>query len=240
MPRTVHAHRLLSGVLFSLLLLMPQAARAQISPLSVPELPETVPLFPLPNVAVLPYLQLPLHIFEPRYLEMFADAMAGERVIGIVQLQPGFEPDYAGRPPVFSIGYAAIVVASERQPDGAFDVVLRGFVKFRIVSETGNKAYRLAHVEPILEPIDEMTRAALSAERPALVEAIAFSLGTDSSSLRLPPMSDEDLVNSVVMNFDFDTVDRQVLIEQTGVLARARKLVEVLRKTPPEPSAPRR
>ena len=209
-------------------------------PSQVPELPETIPLFPLPNVAVLPYLQLPLHVFEPRYREMLGDAMSGARVIGMVQLQPGFERDYEGRPPIFSIGCAAIVVRSEPQPNGEFDIMLRGFVKFRITGEIAGKSYRLAHVEPIQELLTEEARTALSAERPAVEAAMAYSLGVEPSSLRLPPMSDEELVNSIVMNFDFDTVDRQVLIEQPDALARARKLVELLRKAPVEQSPARR
>ncbi|MEQ1731817.1 MAG: LON peptidase substrate-binding domain-containing protein, partial [Vicinamibacterales bacterium] len=96
--------RSLAALLLGLVLLLPGSASAQLTPLSVPELPTTIPLFPLPNVAVLPYLQLPLHIFEPRYREMLTDAMASDHVVGLVQLQPGFEADYEGRPPIFSIG----------------------------------------------------------------------------------------------------------------------------------------
>jgi Lon protease-like protein len=108
--------------------------------------------------------------------------------------------------------------------------VLRGFMKFRITSEVSGKAYRLARVEPIPEVADEATLTALKAERPALEAAIAASLGIEPGSLRLPSMSDEDLVGTLVMNLDFDTVDRQLLIEQPGVVARARKLIELLQK----------
>ncbi len=231
--------RLLFASVFAVCL-APATALAQLTPLSVPDLPPVIPLFPLPNVAALPYLQVPLHVFEPRYRAMLADAMAGDHVIGLVQLQPGFEADYEGRPPIFSIGCAAIVVTSDRQPDGEFDIVLRGFMKFRITGETGDKAYRLARVEPIHEPVDEVMRAALHEERPGLEAAMAISLGIDPASLRLPPISDEDLVNSMVMSLDFDTVDRQVLIEQPGVLARAQKLSELLQRASTASPAPRR
>ena len=208
--------------------LCPAAASAQITPLSVPDLPQTIPLFPLPNVAVLPYLELPLHVFEPRYREMLRDALAGDRVIGMVQIQPGFERDYEGRPPIFGIGVAGVVVRSDIQSNGESDIVVRGFVKFRITSEIDGKAYRVARVEPITETVDEPALATLKAERPALEAAFAASLGVEPGSLRLPSMSDADLVSALVMNADFDTVDRQVLIEQPGVVARARKLVELL------------
>ncbi|MEQ1756786.1 MAG: LON peptidase substrate-binding domain-containing protein [Vicinamibacterales bacterium] len=231
--------RLICQLLLVLGLVAPVPASAQITPLSVPDLPAVIPLFPLPNVAVLPYLQLPLHIFEPRYKEMLADALAGNRVIGIVQIQPGFEADYQGRPPIFGIGCAAIVVANDRQPDGEFDIVVRGFVKFRIMSESGDKAYRVARVEPIPELLDEPARTALHEQRPALEQALTMFLGAAPNSLRLPVMTDEDLVNTLVMSLEFDTVDRQLLIEQPGVLARANKLAEMLGRTPGEPVVPR-
>src|SRR5262245_22129308 len=155
------------GVLALLILLRGWAA-AQITPLSVPDLPATIPLFPLPNVAVLPYLELPLHVFEPRYREMLADALAGDHVIGIVQIQPGFEGDYEGRPPIFGIGCAAIVVRSDRDSRGESDIVLRGFVKFRITGEIAGKSYRIARVEPIPEDVDDSTRETLRMERQAL------------------------------------------------------------------------
>jgi hypothetical protein len=71
--------RALTAALLGVALLLPASSQAQITPLTAPDLPETIPLFPLPNVAVLPYLELPLHVFEPRYREMLADTMAGNR-----------------------------------------------------------------------------------------------------------------------------------------------------------------
>ncbi len=227
----------LTGVLLAVMLTPASPVSGQITPLSVPDLPVTVPLFPLPNVAVLPFAELPLRVFEPRYREMLADALGGNRVIGIIQLQPGFEADYQGRPPIFSIGTAAVVVRADARPDGSSDIVVRAFVKFRVVEEGAGKSYRLARVEPLTEAFDEGVRVALAAERAALESALARSLGVDAGALQLPPTSDRDLVNMLVMNLDFDTVDRQVLIEQPGLLARARKLVELLAPAadPPRP-----
>ena len=64
-------------------------------------LPPTIPIFPLPNVVLFPNVFLPLHIFEPRYRAMVADALKGDRMIGMVLLRPGWEGDYEGRPPVY-------------------------------------------------------------------------------------------------------------------------------------------
>ncbi len=65
---------------------------------------DLLPLFPLPNVVLFPNVFLPLHIFEPRYREMVADAVASDRMIGMVLLRPGWDRDYEGRPPIYPIG----------------------------------------------------------------------------------------------------------------------------------------
>src|SRR6187397_393931 len=98
-------------------------------------LPSSIPLFPLPNAVLFPNVFLPLHIFEPRYRQMVADALAGDRIIGMVLLRPGYEADYEGRPPIFAVGCAGVITHSQPLADGRYDIVLRGMEKFRVVSE---------------------------------------------------------------------------------------------------------
>src|SRR2546426_10914808 len=112
-------------------------------------LPPTIPIFPLPNAVLFPNVFLPLHIFEARYRTMVGDALAGDRIIGMVLLQPGYEADYAGRPPVYEVGCAGVITHAERLADGRFNIVLRGIEKFRITAEDESKPYRLAHSEPM-------------------------------------------------------------------------------------------
>src|SRR5262245_27423029 len=100
-------------------------------------LPSETPLFPLPNVELFPAAFLPLHLFEPRYRHMAADAHAGERLIGMVLLRPGWETDYAGLPAVYPIGCAGFITHAERLGDGRYNIVLRGMDKFRILEEPG-------------------------------------------------------------------------------------------------------
>ena len=107
-------------------------------------LPSTIPIFPLPNVVLFPNVFLPLHIFEPRYREMVADALDGDRMIGMVLLRPGWESDYEGRPPVFPIGCAGLITHHERLPDGRYNIILRGLQKFRIQGEENGNSYRVA------------------------------------------------------------------------------------------------
>src|SRR5438552_777128 len=116
-------------------------------------LPPSIPLFPLPNVVLFPNVFLPLHIFEPRYRAMTADALKGDRIIGMVLLRPGHETNYEGRPTVYDVGCAGVITHSQALADGRYDIVLRGIEKFRITSEDLTRPYRIGHVEAISEAI---------------------------------------------------------------------------------------
>src|ERR1700675_1270588 len=96
---------------------------------------ELLPLFPLPTVVLFPNVFLPLHVFEPRYREMVAHALAGDRMIGMVLLRPGWERDYEGRPAVFAVGCSGVMTPCERLTDGRYNIVLRGVERFRILEE---------------------------------------------------------------------------------------------------------
>src|SRR5213078_2405108 len=87
-----------------------------------------VPVFPLPNVILFPGMFLPLHIFEPRYREMTADAIRGERLIAMALLKPGWENHYEGRPPIHPIMGMGKIVEQEALKDGRYNLVLLGLV----------------------------------------------------------------------------------------------------------------
>src|SRR3954469_2065435 len=130
---------------------------------------DLLPLFPLPNVVLFPNVFLPLHIFEPRYREMVGDAMSGDRMIGMVLLRPGWEQHYEGRPPVYPIGCSGLMTHAEQLPDGRYNIVLRGFERFRIVSEDQTRQYRRAQIERLAEhPLDNDDRAAIRRQRAKL------------------------------------------------------------------------
>ena len=96
---------------------------------------DLLPLFPLPNVVLFPNVFLPLHVFEPRYKEMVAHALASDRMIGMALLRPGWERDYEGRPAVFAIGCSGVITHSERMPDGRIYKNAFGLDPF-VVTET--------------------------------------------------------------------------------------------------------
>jgi Lon protease-like protein len=192
-------------------------------------LPGTIPIFPLPNVVLFPNVFLPLHIFEPRYRAMVADALDGDRIIGMVLLRPGYEADYEGRPPVFAVGCAGVITHAEPLGDGRHNIVLRGLERFRITGEDHGKAYRVAHVELLPEDVPAEDRSELRRHRLRLEALLAVALERSGSEPRFPPaVADEDLVNALAQYAEFDPLERQALLEQHGVLARGRALIDLL------------
>jgi uncharacterized protein len=191
---------------------------------------DLLPLFPLPGVVLFPSVFLPLHIFEPRYREMVADALAGDRVIGMVLLRPGWEHDYDGRPPVYQVGSSGVITHFERLPDGRYNIVLRGVERFRILEEDESRSYRRAIVEPLTEaPLAAEDRRVLRRQRTkleALLAPAAAKAGTDPGTASA--MSDEDLINALAQYLDLDPLEKQALLERKCLRSRAESLVELL------------
>ncbi len=111
----------------------------------------TIPIFPLPTTVFYPGTPLPLHIFEPRYRQMTADALEGERKIGMVLLRPNWEEDYYGKPQVFSVGCVGNIEREIKHPDGKYNFTLAGLRRFRIIDEREGKPYRQAEIELLEE-----------------------------------------------------------------------------------------
>lgn len=112
-----------------------------------------VPLFPLPQIVLLPGAELPLYVFEPRYRDMANAVLEKSRreksraLLVLVQLRPGFEEDYRGTPPIYDVGGLGEVIRSTCNPDGTFDLVLRALERVHIteLGEPGpdsNRSYR--------------------------------------------------------------------------------------------------
>jgi hypothetical protein len=226
-------HRLACAIGLIALLCLPVPLQAQPAKAgTVAELgalPAMIPIFPLQDVMLFPNVLRPLLIFEPRYRAMVADALKGDRIIGMVMLRPGHEAEYEGRPPVYPIGCAGVMTDVEQLPDGRYTIVLQGLVKFRIAGEDQSRPYRLARVEAVPETLTDEDREALRVERRRLVSVLADIL-TPGTKLPPPTFPDVDLVNTVAQYVDIEPVDRQSLLEINGPLARSRALIELLEK----------
>jgi len=192
-------------------------------------LPATIPLFPLEDAALFPHGARPFHIFEPRYRAMVADALKGDRIIGMVTLQPGFEPNYEGRPAIYGVGCAGYIEEVEELSDGRYNILLRGLVKFRVTGEDQSRAYRLARVTAIPEAIVDDQKAALHKQR----ERIETLLTTPGADPAIPPdVADEEVIDAVSQYVPLDPSLRQALLEQEGTVARGQALIELLESRP--------
>ena len=194
-------------------------------------LPFSIPIFPLPSVVLFPNVFLPLHIFEPRYRQMFGDALSGDRMIGMVLLRPGYEADYEGQPPIYATGCSGLITHSERLEDGRYNVVLRGIEKFTIAREEEpavGRLYRTAVISGVDESLRDGDRDALRAGRRRLEELLA-PLWSSGLKQHMPEaMPDEDLINALAQYLEFEPIEKLALLQQRGAVARCRSMIELL------------
>lgn len=183
-----------------------------------------IPLFPLPDVVLFPHVALPLHIFEPRYRKMVADALAGDRVIGMTLLRAGWERDYYGRPPVYDLGCAGRIEQHEALPDGRCNIVLRGLSRFRIVEEHAGEPYRLGAVAPQADSAGDAAGAA----RRAVMAAIGRAADGPLVLVIKPDVPDDLFVNALSQSLALSAVERQSLLECDSVLDRYRRMLSIL------------
>jgi Lon protease-like protein len=191
----------------------------------------TIPLFPLPTVVLFPNVLLALHIFEPRYRQMVEESLAGDRMIGMVLLKPGFEADYDGAPAIYPTGCAGLITRAERLEDGRYNLLLRGVEKFTITNEdrpAPGRLYRSAVISPLAEVVPDADRESLTRARGRLIDILAPVLAEYLQSELPAGMPDEDLVNSLAQYLDLDPIEKLALLEHDGALARCRGLIELL------------
>ncbi len=114
-------------------------------------------LFPLPNLVFYPQVMQPLHVFEPRYRQLAADALAGDRLIALVLPMPGWEVDYTGNPSLHPVACLGKIVADQKLDDGCYNILLRGLTRIQITHEIPiKKNYRKAKVDMLAEvPVAE-------------------------------------------------------------------------------------
>jgi Lon protease-like protein len=198
-------------------------------------LPLVVPLFPLPEVVLFPRVVLPLHIFEPRYRAMMADALAGDSVIAIALLKPGFEALYTtSRAPIHPIVGVGRVVVSEQLENGTYNMLLRGEARARIVEEVSGKPYRQARVSPLkpdaasgeeaLPELRDSLRQAISAFTTADLDARQHWLGLFETALALG-----DVADVIASGLHIDAELRQCLLAEAAPASRVSLLLNVLR-----------
>jgi Lon protease-like protein len=199
--------------------------------IKVTEFPGTLPVFPLPGALLLPRARLPLHIFEPRYLQMLDDALKTPgRLIGMVQPN-----EIAGRAGIglHTIGCAGRITQFSETEDNRYLITLSGISRFRVLSEVeGFAPYRRCDVtwdgfDRDQGPTEDDT----AFDREAFLDLLgryfeARALSADWETLK--DAEDELLINSLSMMLDFDPEDKQALLEAPSLSTRRETLVTLI------------
>jgi len=200
--------------------------------LTAADLPQTIPVFPLPGALLLPRARLPLHIFEPRYLQMLDDTMkTPHRLIGMIQ--PREVPGGTSPPRLHAIGCAGRLTAFSETEDGRYMITLSGISRYRILRQVeGFSPYIRCDVS-----WDGFERDMGGVEKDASFARASFlallgryfaqqNLSTDWDSIK--EAEDELLVNSLAMLLPFDPEDKQALLEAPSLTTRRETLVTLI------------
>jgi len=195
-----------------------------------------VPIFPLAGALLFPRGQLPLHIFEPRYRAMVRDALASERMIGMIQpkllVPENGASDRRDRPQLFAVGCLGRIVGSEELQDGRFNIVLEGLSRFRIAAEADVPTpYRQVdadrhgfHDDADPEPLASIQRAELERESRRYADALGYAVDWDA----VGRLDDETLVNGIAQIAPLDVGSKQALLEADDLSTRADLLVQFM------------
>ena len=189
---------------------------------------QVIPLFPLPSTVFYPGTPLPLHIFEPRYRQMTADALEGERKIGMVLLKPDWEAAYFDRPEIFPMGCVGSIEKEIRHPDGKYNFTLVGLRRFRILREVDGKLYRCAEIDLLEEQNEQEIGEKPNVTRDGLIERYRefTSLIPKNNPLKEEPDWNlgnllSQFVDRFAYRLDLSLEQKQTFLEEQDVLRRA-------------------
>lgn len=182
-----------------------------------------ITIFPLAGTVLYPGLRLPLHIFEPRYRAMVADALARDRRIGMIQPQSTEEGA-----PLFTVGCLGHIDEVEALDDGRFNIVLLGESRFRLLRELAVPTpFRQVEAELLVErdgTLASVERALFEREARAFAEAQGYRVNWEE----VVRLDDASLINGVSQIAPFDAASRQALLEAEGLSERCRLLVQLM------------
>jgi len=194
------------------------------------QVPEIIPIFPLPTVVFFPRTYLPLHVFEPRYREMVQDAAREGRCIGMALLKEGWESDYYGNPPIFLLGCVGRLITVQPLPDGRSNILLQGVERYEIQEELYDRRYRRARI--VLRPSAD-DRTLEPALRTKLEQDLERYIGERQNShvwkefLR-QRVGDDSLIQRVSAYLDCTPVEKQLLLESDSLRQQTRRLLDLI------------
>lgn len=202
------------------------------------KLPRIIPIFPLYGALLLPRGQLPLNIFEPRYLQMFEDSLAGGRMIGMVQPMHKESDPISDTAKLFSVGCIGKIVEFRELEDGRIFINLQGISRFRTVRELPiERGYRRIQAEFTDFISTDLLPQEASIDREGLLTALRqfLSATVDGTGERidvnwaaLNQADDEDLVNALAMLGPFEAREKQALLESPNLESRCELLATIM------------
>lgn len=195
------------------------------------KLPKTLPVFPLTGVLLLPGGQLPLNIFEPRYLSMIESALASDRLIGMIQPRPGQDSDVS-EPDIYDVGCAGKITIFNEMPDGRYEIKLSGISRFRVKKERRTNApYRV--VKPDWSPYEDdlIKSTCLNLNRDKLLSLLKTYFageGMECDWGAVESATDGKLITCLSMACPFEAGEKQALLEAPCSKTRADKFMAML------------
>ena len=193
------------------------------------DLPDIISVFPLPNVVLFPGVQLPLHIFEPRYRAMVRDAYdSSPSLIGMSLLRgEDWRANYEGNPPIYAVGCVGEMARMDLQPDGRSNILLQGLREYEVQEEIQTKAYRQARVK--WRPLEKTTLAQdMRQELREMLRRYLPESANVEKFLADPSVEDGFFVNFFAFHLGLQPIEKQSLIEAVGLSERARCLRDIL------------
>jgi Lon protease-like protein len=181
-------------------------------------------IFPLGGALLFPRMQLPLHIFEPRYRALVSDAMARDRRIGMIQPRGAGDP-----PPLFDVGCVGRIAHVEALDDGRYNIVLEGVARFRVLSELSvTTPFRQVEAdleeEVLADPLAPAQRASLEVESRRYADAQGYAVDWNAVSR----LDDESLVNGIAQIAPFDAAAKQALLEAPSLEDRTELIIQLM------------
>jgi Lon protease-like protein len=193
-------------------------------------IPVRIPVFPLPNVVLFPKTYLPLHIFEPRYRAMVSDAAMSGQCIGMALLKAGWETDYYGNPPVFSMGCVGRLANVQPLADGRSNILLQGLERFEIEREWYDKAYREATISLTVRGTETSLDPTVRQRLFTILESYLLSRDDMSTwqDLFREEVNDEVFVNTISTYLECTPLEKQFLLEADSLHQQARRLSDLI------------
>jgi uncharacterized protein len=201
------------------------------------DLTEPVPLFPLPNVVLLPRAILPLHIFEDRYRQMMASALSGDRLIAMALLKSGWEKSYHGRPAIEPVVCVGKILQHELLADGRYNLLLQGVGRARVRSIDDDLPYRRGELEWIEET--DVLEIDLADHRRQLKKLFEDGrVGMTDLTRHLmklfdSPVPTSDLVDVLAFSLLTDVYEKQSLLADGDIVRRVERALAFLARSHP-------